>query len=262
VRWCWDQVSIVCVCVCVCTRGFTCSGNGRRRRRRRRRRLLTTAFFWAITQRVVLIRYRAHLQGSRRTFWPLEMGPISCLETSVINYNHKLRSTSEECRSNLFRRGNMKSRKKTLFTSKLDWNLGNKLVKYYILSIDFGYGANIWTSENRSEIPGSLEMWCWWRMDKTSWTDRVKTDEVLHRIKENKNILHKTERRKANWIGHVFRRNCLLKHVVGGKIKVGRQATGRWGRRCKLYILWTEHRDIHTWVRLTRCTLFLIIYFT
>jgi len=116
-----------------------------RRRRRRRRKFLTTAFFWVITQRVVLIRYRPHLQGSRRTVWPLEMGPISCLETLVLNYNHKVRSTSEECRSNLFRGGNMKSRKKTLFTSKLDWNLGKKLIKCYTLRIAFGYGANIWT---------------------------------------------------------------------------------------------------------------------
>jgi hypothetical protein len=24
-------------------------------------------------------------------------------------------------------------------------------------------------------------------------------------------------RRKANWIGHILRRTCLLKHVIGGK---------------------------------------------
>jgi len=112
---------------------------------RKRRRHLTTALFWAITQRVVWIRYRSHIQGSRRTFWPLEMGPISCLETSVMNYNHKLRNTPEERKSNLFRRGSLKSHKKTLFTSKLDWNLGKKHVKCYIWSIALGCGADIWT---------------------------------------------------------------------------------------------------------------------
>jgi len=60
-------------------------------------------------------------------------------------------------------------------------------------------------------------------MDKITWTDRVKNDKVLHRIKENKNILYTTERRKADWFGHTFRRNCLLKHVVGGKIKQGQK---------------------------------------
>jgi hypothetical protein len=35
--------------------------------------------------------------------------------------------------------------------------------------------------------------------------------KVLHRVKGERNILHKVNRRKANWIGHILRRNCLLK---------------------------------------------------
>jgi ribosomal 50S subunit-associated protein YjgA (DUF615 family) len=38
-------------------------------------------------------------------------------------------------------------------------------------------------------------------------------EEVLHRVKEERNIVHTIKRRKANWIGHILRRNCLLKHV-------------------------------------------------
>jgi hypothetical protein len=30
-------------------------------------------------------------------------------------------------------------------------------------------------------------MWCWRRMEKISWTDRVKNEEVLHRVKEERN---------------------------------------------------------------------------
>jgi hypothetical protein len=37
------------------------------------------------------------------------------------------------------------------------------------------------------------------------------------------------KRRKTNWIGHILRRNCLLKHVIAGKI----EGTGRWGRSSK-----------------------------
>jgi hypothetical protein len=37
------------------------------------------------------------------------------------------------------------------------------------------------------------------------------------------------KRRKTNWIGHILRRNCLLKLVIAGKI----EGAGRWGRRCK-----------------------------
>ena len=76
-------------------------------------------------------------------------------------------------------------------------------------------------------------MWCWRRMEKISWTDHVRNEEVLLRIKEQKNILHKISKRKAKWIGHILRRNCLLKRVIEGKIKDGIEVTGRRGRRCK-----------------------------
>ena len=64
----------------------------------------------------------------------------------------------------------------------------------------------------------SLEMRCRGRMEEISWTDRVRTEEVLHGVTEERNVLHTVERRKANWIGHILCRNCLLKHVIGGKI--------------------------------------------
>jgi hypothetical protein len=43
-----------------------------------------------------------------------------------------------------------------------------------------------------------------------SWTDHVRNEEGLLRFKEQKNILHVIRKRKANWIGHILRRNCLL----------------------------------------------------
>jgi hypothetical protein len=55
-------------------------------------------------------------------------------------------------------------------------------------------------------------------------------NEVLHRVKEERNIVHAIKRRKANWIGHILHRNCLLKRVIEGKLE-GR--TGRRGRRRK-----------------------------
>jgi len=47
----------------------------------------------------------------------------------------------------------------------------------------------------------------------------VKNEEVLKRVKEKRNVLHKIKRKKADWIGRILRRNCLLKHVSEGKIK-------------------------------------------
>jgi hypothetical protein len=35
----------------------------------------------------------------------------------------------------------------------------------------------------------------------------------------------------ANWIGHILRRNCLLRQVTEGKIKGGKEVTGRRRKR-------------------------------
>jgi hypothetical protein len=55
----------------------------------------------------------------------------------------------------------------------------------------------------------SIEIWSWRRME-ISWTDRVRNEEVLLRVKEYRNIVHGIRKRKANWIGHILCRNCLL----------------------------------------------------
>jgi hypothetical protein len=68
-------------------------------------------------------------------------------------------------------------------------------------------------------------------MEKISWTDHVRNEEVLLRFKEQRNILHEMRRRKANWINHILRRNCLLQRVIEGKIKGGIEVTRRRGRR-------------------------------
>jgi hypothetical protein len=56
---------------------------------------------------------------------------------------------------------------------------------------------------------------------------------VLLRVSEQRNILHEIRKRKANWIGRILRRNCLLKEVIEGKIKGRIEVTIRRGRRRK-----------------------------
>jgi hypothetical protein len=76
-------------------------------------------------------------------------------------------------------------------------------------------------------------MWSWRRMEKISWVDHVRNEEVLLRVKEQRNILHEISKWKANWIGHILCRNCLLQWVIAGKIKGEIEVTGRGGRRCR-----------------------------
>jgi len=47
----------------------------------------------------------------------------------------------------------------------------------------------------------------------------VRNEEVLLRVKEQRNILHEISKRKANWIGHILCRNCLLQRVIEEKIR-------------------------------------------
>ena len=79
----------------------------------------------------------------------------------------------------------------------------------------------------------NFEMWCWRKTEKISWTDHVRNKDVLQRVKEERNILHTINRRNAKKIGHILRRNCLLKHVIEGKLEGRIKVIGRRGRRRK-----------------------------
>ena len=82
------------------------------------------------------------------------------------------------------------------------------------------YGVETWTLRAADQKYLEIsEMWCWRRMEKISWTDHMRNEEVLLRVNEQRNILHEIRKRKVNWIGHILRRNCLLKQVIKIKIK-------------------------------------------
>jgi len=63
-----------------------------------------------------------------------------------------------------------------------------------------------------------------------SWTDRVRNEEVLLRVNEQRNILRTVTRRKIHWISHILGRNRLLKHVIEENAEGRREETGRRGR--------------------------------
>jgi hypothetical protein len=59
----------------------------------------------------------------------------------------------------------------------------------------------------------------------------VRSEEVLLRVKEQRNILNEISKRKPNWIGHILRRNCLLQQVIEGKMKGGIERGDRKTRK-------------------------------
>jgi len=94
------------------------------------------------------------------------------------------------------------------------------------------YGAEAWTlrAVDQKHLE-SFEKWCWRRMEKISCTDHVRNEDVLLRVKEQRNILHEIPKRNANWIGHILRRNYLLQRLIEVKIKGGGDRSDRKTRK-------------------------------
>jgi hypothetical protein len=97
------------------------------------------------------------------------------------------------------------NKKRFIFTTKMDLELRKKLVKCYIWSIAL-YGAETGTLREVLKCSAGEG---WRRMEKISWTDHVRNEEVLLRVKNQRNMLHEIGKQKAKWIGHILRRNCL-----------------------------------------------------
>jgi hypothetical protein len=92
-------------------------------------------------------------------------------------------------------------KKKKFFTRKLCLNLSKETRT--LGKVDQKYFA-------------SFTMWRWRKTEQFSWTDRVKNEEVLRRVKEDRNILHTIKRRTDNRIYHirVLRTKCLPTTVL------------------------------------------------
>jgi hypothetical protein len=78
------------------------------------------------------------------------------------------------------------NKKRVLFTGTMNLELRKKLVKCYILRIAL-YGAENWTlrAVDQKDLV-NFEMWFWRRMEKISWTDHVRNEEVLLRVREQR----------------------------------------------------------------------------
>ena len=118
------------------------------------------------------------------------------------------------------------NKKRTLFTSTLDLELRKKLVKCYI------WCWNVDALGSRSETPGKF-----WNvvLEKDGKDQLGRSCEKWRSItvKEHRNILDEISKLKANWIGHILRRNCFLKLVIEGKIKRGIEVKRRRERRLR-----------------------------
>jgi hypothetical protein len=129
--------------------------------------------------------------------------------------------------------GKSGTQQQDFYISKLDFDLRKKLVQWLHLVHSF----ETWTPRRVDQkCLESFEVWCWSRMEKIIWTDRVSNEELLHRGTEERKILPTIHRTKANCISWTLRRNCLIKHATGVDIERRIEVTRRRGRRRK-YLL-------------------------
>ena len=100
-----------------------------------------------------------------------------------------------------------------------------KLIKRCIWSVAL-YGSETWTlGENEERAINAFETWCWGRMLKIKWTDRITKDEVFQKVKEERLLLKILKNRHHSWIGHTIRHNefvvKILEEAISGKKNVG-----------------------------------------
>jgi hypothetical protein len=109
------------------------------------------------------------------------------------------------------------NKKKNICISKsIDLNIRKNLRKTYIWSIML-YGCETWTiAREKIRTIKAFEMWCYRRMQKISWTDRITNEEVLERVSERKSM--SIQKRRNEFIGHILRYNGLLLLILEGII--------------------------------------------
>ena len=74
-------------------------------------------------------------------------------------------------------------------------------------------------------------MWYWRRMEKINWSEKVTNEQFLARIGVKRTLVNNILHTKANWIGHILRRNCLH-HVANERQMTEVKGVGR--RRTQL----------------------------
>lgn len=118
------------------------------------------------------------------------------------------------------------NKKQLLCSNSLKLETKKALIKSCIWSTAL-YGSETWTiGKNEEKTINAFETWCWRRMLKIKWTDRVTNEEVLQRAEEERTLLKTLKSRRHSWIGHIIRHNEFVTNIVEGVIP-GKKARGR-----------------------------------
>lgn len=111
------------------------------------------------------------------------------------------------------------NKKHLLTTNSMDLEVRKRFLKIYIWSIAL-YGCETWTiSATEKRKLEAFEMWCYRKMLRIKWIDRITNEAVLIRIKEKEILWHTVKVRRAKMIGHLLRHESLTKTVIEGDVE-------------------------------------------
>ena len=117
--------------------------------------------------------------------------------------------------------------KRDLLTAgNLNMEVRKQFIRTYIWSMLL-YGSEAWTmtAAEKARIE-AFEMWCYRRMMRIKWIDRVSNEGVLRRVGEKRSLMKTLRRRRKYLIGHILRYDGLMKTIVEGKVE-GKNGKGR-----------------------------------
>lgn len=134
----------------------------------------------------------------------------------------EVRSRIEQARA-AFRRMN-----KVLCSRDLKLSLRIRLLRCYVFSVLL-YGVEAWTV-NKSDLKRleAFEMWCYRRILRTSWVEKIPNSTILERLSKTTEIVNCIKKRKLEYFGHIMRgsKYRLLQNIMQGKI-AGKRSPGR-----------------------------------
>src|SRR5437867_2922723 len=122
---------------------------------------------------------------------------------------------------------------KELVRRNIRFSTKMKILNCYVFSV-LNYGCESWTwNKAMHKKVNAFEFWCYRRILKISWRDKVKNEEILKRLQKRLHFVEDIMKRKLRYAGHVLRGSSGLSHLqilegyVEEKRKVGRPRR-RW----------------------------------
>ena len=143
---------------------------------------------------------------------------------SIVTHNGRC---VEEIKTRIAIAKNAFTKIKAMVTNRaISVNLRKRFIKAYVWST-LTYGCEAWTINKEMERKiEAAEMWCYRRMMKIAWTERVSNEQVLIRVGAKRELMRMVRRRQLRFLGHVMRRHQIENICITGRLE-GRRGRGR-----------------------------------